>query len=139
MPHWRYRAIDASERVHNGVVRQVDEPHAALDLRQRGLQIIQLIEIDAEEYTQEARRQMREDRLRAKAMKLMDPSQGMPVGGYANVLGGPSPKVMMPGNGSISQERSLPIRQPSMVTTTSYVLMITLTLLLAYIYYSQSH
>jgi hypothetical protein len=70
MYHWRYRAIDKSERVHSGVIRGIDEPHAVLELRQRLLQVIELVDIEADEYAKESTLQVRMDKWRKRVVSM---------------------------------------------------------------------
>lgn len=89
MQHWRYKAYDQYRRTHLGVVRARREDLAILELRRhRRLQVYELIEIDAETYVIEARRQTYEHKLRDRIARLStDPD--LPPGPATRVMAGP--------------------------------------------------
>lgn len=141
MQHWRYRAVDASHRARTGVLRALDEEHAALELRRvllregRPMPLgILLEEIEADEYIRDAGRQSREDKLRDRASKLISTSQRPPRGEVGRQPPRPEPKVVSPPSaGPISQESTAIIH--NFLRPRWFWLLITLTLvpLLAYI------
>ena len=61
--YWRYRAYDANEQMFNGVIKGKNVPTIALELRQKGLQIVEVSQIDYKSYVRENRLQQLQIRL----------------------------------------------------------------------------
>jgi type II secretory pathway component PulF len=55
--YWEYRAYDANQQVFDGVIKGRNLPIIALELRQKGLQIIAVTRIDQKSYTRQNRLQ----------------------------------------------------------------------------------
>lgn len=60
--YWRYRAYNANEQMFNGVIKGKNVPIIALELRQKGLQIVEVIQIDYKSYVRENRSQQLQTR-----------------------------------------------------------------------------
>jgi len=60
--YWEYRAYDANQQIFNGVIKGQNVPIIALELRQKGLQIIAVTRIDQKSYTRQNRLQQLQQR-----------------------------------------------------------------------------
>jgi type II secretory pathway component PulF len=60
--YWEYRAYDANQQVFSGVIKGRNLPTIALELRQKGLQIITVTRIDQKSYTRQNRLQQLQKR-----------------------------------------------------------------------------
>ena len=130
MYHWRWRAFDKSERVHSGVIRAIDEPHAVLELRQRLMQVFELVDIDAEEYARESKVQARLNRWRGRVAAMSPDPVVEPGEGYAHAPKGPEPRVTYPPVvDALSRGRPLPIRHIRLIVMSALLVMLTLLLL----------
>jgi len=61
--YWKYRAYDINEQVFDGVIKGQNLPAIALELRQKGLQIITATRIDHKSYVRQNRLQQLRKRL----------------------------------------------------------------------------
>ena len=61
--YWKYRAYDVNEQVFDGVIKGQNLPTIALELRQKGLQIIMATRIDHKSYIRQNRLQQLQNKL----------------------------------------------------------------------------
>ncbi len=83
MSYWKYRAYDANMQIRDGVIVSPDgdetaPDHVLLNLRQQGLQGIELKQIDRAEYNREVYLQKLKDRGRRGPQVVQPPLPVMP-------------------------------------------------------------
>jgi type II secretory pathway component PulF len=64
--YWRYRAYNANEQMFSGVIKGKNVPIIALELRQKGLQIVEVTQIDYKSYVRENRSQQLQTRFNSE-------------------------------------------------------------------------
>lgn len=146
MHHWKYRAIDKSQKITTGVIMGLDEISTVAALYRRFIDLgmskpeaILLDEIDAEEYLKEVRTQNILDKYRRRIGKIISgpTSATAPKVEYAREAERPEPKAVYPPKvGSVLHGRHRIFKRLLLISS---LLLFTWFVIQAYTHLSQSH